>query len=74
MHNCDENKHEVADAEGLCMGRIRCDGGGQCGGRFAELACNLGSKIETRPPYTPQGNAIAERGFGTTIQKEQREA
>ena len=58
---------DVADPEGLCIGRIRCDGGGEFKGRFYGLADSLGIKVETNAPYIPQGNAIAERGFGIII-------
>ena len=58
---------DVADPEGLCIGRIRCDGGGEFKGRFFELAESLGIKVNTNAPYIPQGNAIAERGFGIII-------
>ncbi|CAB1110066.1 unnamed protein product [Ectocarpus sp. CCAP 1310/34] len=56
---------EEADPEGLCITTLHCDGGGEFKGRFAALAASLGIKIETNAPYMPQGNAVAERGFGT---------
>ncbi len=56
---------EEADPEGLCVTTLHCDGGGEFKGRFAALAESLGIKIETNAPYMPQGNAVAERGFGT---------
>ena len=55
---------DVADLEGICIGKIRCDGGGEFRGRFQALAESLGIPIETNAPYIPQGNYIAERGFG----------
>lgn len=59
---------EVADPEGLCLGKIRCEGGREFQGRIAELASNVGIKVETSSPfYITQENSIAERGFGTTI-------
>ena len=58
---------DVADAEGICVGNIRCNGGGQFKGRFQALAESLGIPIKTNAPYIPQGNSIAERGFGTII-------
>lgn len=41
--------------------------GGETLDRFADIASNLGTKIETRPCCTPQGNSFAERGYGTVI-------
>ena len=58
---------DVADPEGICIDKIRCDGGGKFRGRFQALAESLGIPIETNAPYLPQGNSIAERGFGTII-------
>ena len=58
---------DVADPEGISIGKIRCDGGGEFRGRFPALAESLGIPIETNAPYIPQGNSIAERGFGTII-------
>ena len=58
---------EVADPAGLCIGKIQCDGGAEFKGRFQELCVSLGIIIETNTPYIPEGNAIAERGFGTII-------
>ena len=55
---------DVADPEGICTGRIRCDGGGEFERRFQALAESLGIPIETNATYIPQGNSIAERGFG----------
>ena len=34
-------------------------------GKFLSYCQSLGIKIETNPPHIPQGNAIAERGFGS---------
>ena len=56
---------EVADPEGLCIGKVHCDGGPEFKGRFQELCVSHGIIIETNAPYIPEGNAIAERGFGT---------
>ena len=53
---------EVADPVGLCIGKIHCGGGAEM---FQELCASLGIIIETNAPYIPEGNAIAERGFGT---------
>ena len=58
---------EVADPKGLCIGTLRTGEDGEFKGRFAELATSLAIEIETSPPYVPQGNSIAERGFGTII-------
>ena len=43
------------------------DGGAEFKGRFQALYESLGIIIGTNAPYIPQGNAIAERGFGTII-------
>ena len=58
---------QVADPAGLCIGVIHCDGGAEFKGRFQELCVSLGIIIETNAPYIPEGNAIAERGFGTIM-------
>ena len=58
---------EVSDPTGLCMGKIHCDGGAEFKGRFQELCVSFGIIIETNAPYIPEGNAIAERVFGTII-------
>ena len=58
---------EVADPEGISIGTIRCDGGGEFQGMFENLAKSLGIKVTTNAPYVPQGNAVAERSFGTVI-------
>lgn len=58
---------DVADPKGICIGKITCDGGGEFGRRFQALAESLGIPIETNAPHIPQGNSIAERGFGTII-------
>ena len=34
-------------------------------GKFLSYCQSLGIKIETNPPHIPQGNTIAERGFGS---------
>ena len=56
---------DVADPEGLCVGTVHCDGGGEFMGKFLSYCQSLGIKIETNPPHIPQGNAIAERGYGS---------
>lgn len=38
---------QVADPEGAILGKIRCDGGGEFGGRFLALAEVWGFKVET---------------------------
>ena len=58
---------DVVDLEGTCIGKIRCDGGGEFEGRFQAPAEALVIPIETNAPYIPQGNPIAECGFGTII-------
>ncbi|CAB1097980.1 unnamed protein product [Ectocarpus sp. CCAP 1310/34] len=58
---------EVADAEGICIGKIHCDGAVDFKGRFLAMCRSIGIAVETSPPYVPQGNAVAERGFGTVI-------
>ena len=58
---------EVADPAGLCIGKLHCDGGAEFKGRFQELCVLLGIIIETNAPYIAEGNAIAERGFGTIM-------
>ena len=58
---------DVADPEGLCIVKINCDGGAEFRGRFQALCELLKIIIQTNVPYIPQGNAIAERGFGTII-------
>ena len=54
---------DVADPEGISIGKIRCDGGGEFRGRFQALAESLGIPIETNEPHIP----IVERGFGTIV-------
>ena len=51
----------------VCIGEINCDGGAEFKGRFQELCVSLGINIETNAPYIPEGNAIAERDFGTIM-------
>ncbi|CAB1118547.1 unnamed protein product [Ectocarpus sp. CCAP 1310/34] len=58
---------EVADPEGICIGKIHCDGAADFKGRFLAMCRSFGIAVETSPPYVPQGNAVAERGFGTVI-------
>ncbi|CAB1098324.1 unnamed protein product [Ectocarpus sp. CCAP 1310/34] len=58
---------EVADPEGICIGKIHCDGAAYFKGRFLAMCRSFGIAVETSPPYVPQGNAIAERGFRTVI-------
>ncbi|CAB1117976.1 unnamed protein product [Ectocarpus sp. CCAP 1310/34] len=56
-----------ADILGTCIGKVHCDGGAEFKGRFQALCESMGIKVDSSPPYVPQGNAIAERGFGTII-------
>ena len=49
------------------FGKIHCDGGAEFKGRFQELCVSFGIIIETNVPYIPEGNAIAELGFGTIM-------
>ncbi|CAB1101815.1 unnamed protein product [Ectocarpus sp. CCAP 1310/34] len=58
---------EVADPEGICIGNIRCDGAADFKRTFLAMCRSFGIAVETSPPYVPQGNAVAERGFGTVI-------
>lgn len=58
---------QVADPEGAILGKTRCAGGREFGGRFLVLSEVSGVKVETNASYTPPGTGIAERGFGTTI-------
>ena len=46
---------------------VHCDGGAEFKGRFLALCKSLGITVNTSAPYVPEGNAIAERGFGTII-------
>lgn len=56
-----------ADPLGTCIGKVHCDGGAEFKGRFQALCESMGIKLDNSAPYVPQGNAIAERGFGTII-------
>ena len=47
--------------------KVNCDGGAEFRGRSQALCESLGIMIQTNAPYIPQGNIIAERGFGTII-------
>lgn len=58
---------DVADPLGQSINTVHCDGGAEFKGRFIALCKSLGIKVETSAPYIPEGNAIAERGFGTII-------
>lgn len=58
---------DVADPEGICIDKIKCDGAAEMKGRFESLCMPFGIIIETNGPYIAQGNAIAERGFGTIV-------
>ena len=58
---------DVADPEGICIVKVDCDGKAEFRGRFQALCESLGIMIQTNAPYILQGNAIAERGFGTII-------
>ena len=58
---------EVTDPEGLCIGKVHCDGGVELKGKFQALCESLGFIMETNAPYIPYGNANHERGFGTII-------
>ena len=64
---CQALVQEVADPEGVCIGKAHCDGGADFKGRFQVLCESLEIVTETNAPYMPQRNAIAERGVGTTI-------
>ncbi|CAB1115713.1 unnamed protein product [Ectocarpus sp. CCAP 1310/34] len=57
---------EVADP-GVYIGKILCDGAADFKGRFLAMCRSFRIAVETSPPYVPQGNAVAERGFGTVI-------
>ncbi|CAB1121517.1 unnamed protein product [Ectocarpus sp. CCAP 1310/34] len=54
-----------ADPLGICIGKVHCDGRADFKGRFQALCESMGIKVDDSPSYVPQGNAIAERGFGT---------
>ena len=41
-------------------------------GELQELCISLGIIIETNAPYIPEGNTIAERGFGTLMGRTRR--
>jgi len=56
-----------ADPEGICIGKISCDGGGEFRGRFQALTESLRILIATNAPYIPQRNPIAARGFSTIL-------
>ncbi|CAB1100998.1 unnamed protein product [Ectocarpus sp. CCAP 1310/34] len=58
---------DVADPLGQSIGTVHCDGGKEFKGTFLELCMSVGITVNNSPPYVPQGNAIAERGFGTII-------
>ncbi|CAB1106814.1 unnamed protein product [Ectocarpus sp. CCAP 1310/34] len=58
---------DVADPLGQSIGTVHCDDGAEFKGRFLELCKSVGITVNNSPPYDPQGNAIAERGFGTII-------
>lgn len=59
----DDMVKNVADQEGFFIGCLRVDGGAEVKGRFSALAQSLRIKVETNPPYVPQGSVIAERGY-----------
>ena len=58
---------DVADPQGSCVGKRRCDEGGDCKRRFQALAESLGIPIETSVRYIPHESPTAERGFGIII-------
>ncbi|CAB1099484.1 unnamed protein product [Ectocarpus sp. CCAP 1310/34] len=58
---------DEADPLGQSIGTVHCDGGAEYLGKFLALCKSLGIKLTNSPPYVPQGNPIAERGFGTII-------
>lgn len=58
---------EDVDPEGIFIGTISCDGGGEFQWMFENLAKSLRTKIETNAPYIPQGNTVAERSYGTIM-------
>ena len=49
---------DIADPEGMCVGKIRCDGGGEFKGGIQALAESLGIPIEMNASYIPQGNSF----------------
>lgn len=57
----------AADPIGQSIITVHCDGGAEFKGRFLALCQSLGIQVKTSAPYNPEGNAIAERGFGTII-------
>lgn len=58
---------DVAGPEGICIGRMKCDGAAEFKGRFQSLCQQFGITTEANALHIPQGNAIAERGFGYVI-------
>ena len=44
---------DATDPEGICISKIRCDGGGEFRGRFQALTESLGIPIEANVPYIP---------------------
>ena len=50
--------------EGLKIGVVRTDGGGEWYGQFLSFLSKLGIKRESTPPYTPQYNGVVERALG----------
>ncbi|CAB1121335.1 unnamed protein product [Ectocarpus sp. CCAP 1310/34] len=58
---------DVADPLGQSIGTVHCDGGAEFKGRCFEMCKSVGITVNNSPPYVPQGDAIAERGFGTII-------
>ena len=59
--------HDVADPEGVCIGKIRCDGGDEFKRKLQALAESLGIPIDNIPPYIPRSKLIAELDFGPII-------
>ena len=56
--------HDYFVPEGLKIGVVRTDGGGEWHGQFLSVLSELGIKRESTPPYTPQYNGVVERALG----------
>ena len=50
--------------QGLQIGIVRTDGGGEFDGQFQTFLSERGIKRERTPPHTPQYNGVAERALG----------
>ncbi|CAN0463819.1 unnamed protein product [Discosporangium mesarthrocarpum] len=59
---------DIAIPEGLHVGRLRSDNGGEYTGKaFRDYCKTVGIKQEFTAPYTPQQNAAIERAWGALM-------